>query len=295
MTLSSNKAAGSGGASSRFIPSEELSEGQVRQWNFGSMDDGFVPMGMQNTPPPPPPPPPASEAAADEGDLDANGDLKPPSISQEQLDAMLNEAREQAHAEAIAQAQAQLDQIVAEQEAAWQQKMDEHATQLGAGPAAELSRIITSAQAQVRDLQQQLAPQLLELAIDIARQVVRQELRSNPRALLPIVREALDMVGAETKPAVVRIHPEDWAHLERHLKAAVPNPKVEWLADASVQRGGCKVEAAGAVVDGSIERRWQRAIAALGLASTWFDGERSNDAAPQPSGSAPGPFEADGS
>lgn len=277
MTLSSNKSAGAG-AAGRFIPSEELTDDQVQQWNFGSMDGGFVPMGMQNPPPPPPPPPhihAAAHAGMDDGDahdnLGSDEDNASSGISEEQLNAMLAEAREQAHAEAIAQAQAQLDQIVAEHDAAWQQKLDEQAAALGAGPAAQLAAVVEDAQAQVRQLQQQLAPQLLQLAIDIARQVVRQELRSNPRALLPIVREALDMLGAETKPAVVRVHPDDWAHLQQHLKAAVPNPKVEWLTDASVAAGGCRVEAAGAVVDGSIERRWQRAVAALGLASTWFE------------------------
>ena len=114
--------------------------------------------------------------------------------------------------------------------------------------------------------------QLLELACDIARQVVRQELRTNPQALMPVLREALDMLGAETKPATVRIHPDDWQQLEPHVRAALPNPRVQWLADASVQPGDCMVESQGAQVDGSLEKRWQRAVAALGLVSTWYEG-----------------------
>jgi flagellar assembly protein FliH len=32
------------------------------------------------------------------------------------------------------------------------------------------------------------------------------------------------------------------------------------------------VESQGAQVDGSLEKRWQRAVAALGLVSTWYEG-----------------------
>jgi flagellar assembly protein FliH len=47
------------------------------------------------------------------------------------------------------------------------------------------------------------------------------------------------------------------------------------LSDASVTRGGCLVESAGTVVDGTLEKRWGRAVAKLGLESAW---EVSNDA-----------------
>ena len=117
-----------------------------------------------------------------------------------------------------------------------------------------------------------MADSLMQLACDIARQVVRQELQANPRALLPVVREALDMLSAESKPVIVRLNPQDWDRLKDTLKAEFPQPKIEWLADASVQAGDCKIESAGAQVDGSLERRWQRAVAALGLVSTWYDG-----------------------
>ena len=40
---------------------------------------------------------------------------------------------------------------------------------------------------------------------------------------------------------------------------------------AAVPEGSCMVESAGTVVDGSIDKRWQRAIAALGLQSPWQD------------------------
>jgi flagellar assembly protein FliH len=41
------------------------------------------------------------------------------------------------------------------------------------------------------------------------------------------------------------------------------------LADSSIKRGGCLVESAGTVVDGTVEKRWMRAVATLGLDPAW--------------------------
>jgi len=41
------------------------------------------------------------------------------------------------------------------------------------------------------------------------------------------------------------------------------------LADAAVNRGGCLIESAGAVVTGAWKKRWQRAVANLGLNVPW--------------------------
>ena len=178
---------------------------------------------------------------------------------------MLEQARQEGFAQGLEQGLQQAGQE-------WQQRMQDYQNNQGREQGQRLSEIVHQAQNGIQGLQQQVAPDLLQLACDIARQVVRQELRTNPQALMPVLREALDMLGAETKPATVRLHPQDWQVLEPHIRAAMPNPKVEWLQDASVPLGGCLVESQGAQVDGSLEKRWQRAVAALGLVSTWYEG-----------------------
>ena len=48
---------------------------------------------------------------------------------------------------------------------------------------------------------------------------------------------------------------------------------VQWLPDAAVPSGDCLVESGGTVVDASVSKRWERAVAALGLQSP---GKRQN-------------------
>lgn len=268
----------------RFIPSEEIDDQQVRHWRFGSMrsraGQGFAAMPEMTVDPallvPAPEEVPAPEAetaaaALEQAPTEVVEEVQPaaPGYSEEEMQQRIDQAVQQARQEAYQQG---LQQGQQETEQAWQARMADYQNNLGRETAQRLNEVLHAAQASAQGLSQQMASDLLQLAVDIARQVVRQELRCNPQALQPVVAEALDMLGAETKPALVRLNPEDFKQLEAHLRAALPHPKVEWLADPSVPAGGCLVESQGAQIDGSLARRWQRAVAALGLVSTWYEG-----------------------
>lgn len=266
----------------RFMPCEEVEQAQVRIWRFGDValgglgegllpplsqtDDNFQPL-MQE-PLAPQEPVAQQEVPATEDTPEEPAPVEPvpePGISEEEVQHLLEQARQEAFEQGLQQGQ---EQATAHAKQQLQDYQDNQGREIG----ERLAQVLRQAQEGIRGLQQQVAPDLLQLACDIARQVVRQELRTNPQALMPVVREALDMLGAETKPATVRIHPDDWKHLEAHVRAAWPNPKIEWLQDATVPAGDCWVESQGAQVDGSLEKRWQRAVAALGLVSTWYEG-----------------------
>ena len=151
--------------------------------------------------------------------------------------------------------------------------MDDYIAQQGQEAAQRLQAVLQTLDASLIDMQQQMAQQLLELACDIARQVVRQELSVNPNALQPVVREAVGMLVTEGRPATVRLNPIDMEAMAQPLREELDGPGVQWMADPAVPAGGCLVESAGTVVDGSLDKRWQRAIAALGLQSPWSEGE----------------------
>ena len=110
-----------------------------------------------------------------------------------------------------------------------------------------------------------IAAQLLELACEVARQVVRSELTGRPEAIAQVVEEALSLLVDESAPRTVRLHPDDKALLESYT-SGMP---VALRADPSITRGGCLVECAGALVDATVEKRWMRAVANLGVSSEW--------------------------
>jgi flagellar assembly protein FliH len=150
-----------------------------------------------------------------------------------------------------------------------QRRINEYMATQGQDAAQHFLGLFESAQEQVRQAQQALAKGVLELACELARQVLRRELGATPDALQSVVREALGMLTVDANVAAVRMHPADLEVLSEELVREFPNLTLSLVPDASIISGGCVVEAAGTVVDGTLQRRWHTAVASLGLASAW--------------------------
>ena len=221
----------------RFIPSEEV--GDVTQWRFGAVD--------------------GSDAVVEEP-------VEEDPVAVELDEAARQALVEQACAEAFAQGEAQGR---AQATLEWQQRMDDYVAGQGQEAAQRIDALLQTLDVSLQELQQNMAQGVLELACEIARQVVRQELRSNPHALKPVVQEALGMLVGDGRPTTVRLNPDEHALVGPALQQEVATAALQWVADATVPHGGCLVEQAGTVIDGSLEKRWQRAIAPLGLATAW--------------------------
>jgi flagellar assembly protein FliH len=150
-----------------------------------------------------------------------------------------------------------------------QRLIQEYIDNQGQNAANHFLSMFKSAQEQVDQSQQAMAKGVLELACELARQVLRRELTVNPNALQPVVREALGMLTVDSKMAAVRMNPVDLDVFAEDLQREFPNLNLTLVPDASVAMGGCLVEAAGTVVDGTVQRRWHKAVASLGLESRW--------------------------
>jgi len=215
----------------RFISGEDL--GTVAGWEFGAVDQASVRF--------------AAKVRAQE-------------LAEEQAREEL--AHQAGYAEGFAQGHAQgaLE---------GQQHLDEYIATQGQEAARQFGQLFEAANASIGESQQVMAKGLLELACELARQVLRHELSNNPNALQPVIREALSVLSTDSKAALVRLNPLDLDVLEEVLRQEFSGLSLTLLADSSITRGGCLVEAAGTVVDGTIEKRWSRAVARLGLESSW--------------------------
>jgi flagellar assembly protein FliH len=139
----------------------------------------------------------------------------------------------------------------------------------GDDAAKGFAALFESAQRQLDDAQQTIAQGILELACELSRQILRQELSINPNVLQPVIREALGLLIGESKGATVRLNPIDLDVLQGALAAEFATLSLTLLPDPIVERGGCLVEAGGTVIDGTLQKRWMRAVANLGLELPW--------------------------
>lgn len=215
----------------RLIPGEEIDT--FEQWRFGAVDTAAVLLAAQVK---------AREEASEQARNDA--------------------LKQQAYAEGFAQGRAK-----ATVEA--QRQMADYIANQGRAATQNFTQIFAAAQAQLAEAEQVMARGILELACEIARQVVRRELTVNTDALQPVIREALGQLMAETKSAVIRLNPLDLEALKDVTQAEFPGMSLTLVADATLTRGSCLIESAGTVLDGTLEKRWMRAVANLGLNSSW--------------------------
>ena len=227
---------------SRFIPGEEV--GVVTDWQFGAVDQSSLRF--------------AAKLKAQE---QAEAQAKENVLRQAGFDDGYAQGFAQGHAQATLEGQRQINEYIAIQ---------------GNEAALQFGQLFESAQAQIAEQEQVMAKGVLELACELARQVLRHELSTNPNALQPVIREALSVLAIDSKAALVRLNPFDQDVLAEVLRTEFSGLSLTLLADASVARGGCLVESAGTVVDGTLEKRWQRSVASLGLDSAWEVGDDVN-------------------
>lgn len=117
------------------------------------------------------------------------------------------------------------------------------------------------------DLEASVADELLALAIELAREVVRQEISAHPETLFDVVQQALAQLPHQH--AAIYLHPDDASLLRAHLGDQLAHAGHRIHEDARLVRGDCLVEAGGSQVDATVAMRWRRVIEGLGIADAW--------------------------
>lgn len=142
--------------------------------------------------------------------------------------------------------------------------------------ASRVAGLMQQADQHFDQLEQVLAQQMLALACDLSRQVIRRELLMPRESIEAVVRESLALAIDDGRPAVLRVHPDDAAMLELGWSQSAPPTGVRLEPDASLTPGGCVVESNQGMIDGRLEKRWARAVANLGLDAPWQAGEHAD-------------------
>ncbi|MFW7349429.1 MAG: flagellar assembly protein FliH [Pigmentiphaga sp.] len=116
-----------------------------------------------------------------------------------------------------------------------------------------------------------LAPRLLELAAEIARQVIQRELALDNNVILAVVRDAFNqLMGGETGKQLL-LHPSDVQLVRAHLGEELELGQWKIVEDAGVEAGGCRISTQQSDIDATLGTRWKRTLATLGQDSAWSD------------------------
>lgn len=143
----------------------------------------------------------------------------------------------------------------------------EQARRERADHAARLERVLAELRAGFGELESAGADRVLDLAIEIASQVVRSHVEVKRDAVLPPLREALALIIDQQAHPRVHLNPRDFELLRAELDSDGMFKGCRFIPDAAVGRGGCRIETHQGEVDAQVATRWRRVMAALGIES----------------------------
>ena len=129
--------------------------------------------------------------------------------------------------------------------------------------AASFSGAVTAAD-------ETIASDVLDLALHLARSMVRSAFTVRPELIIPIVREAIDYLPVLQQPAILALNPEDIEIVRAALSDELDKGGWRVVADPQIGRGGCKVDTASNQIDAQASTRWARLSHALGKNVEWL-------------------------
>lgn len=130
----------------------------------------------------------------------------------------------------------------------------------GGQRAEAMLRRMTSTLEELGTLRQQMIQQaerqMVQLALTIAKRILRREVTLDPDLTVAMARVALDRLG-ESSGATIRLHPEDYTVAVGGTKGEWESDQVTVVSDDNVSRGGCRIESAFGFVEASVEAQFE--------------------------------------
>ncbi|MEN9456424.1 MAG: flagellar assembly protein [Pseudomonadota bacterium] len=250
-------------SSNSIIPKEQLTAYQ--RWELAAFEDinelaaGATPADAAQPLPPDslPGAEPAQEEAAVEVEQPAQNIPYP---TAEEMEAL----HQQAYQDAFGEGQK------AGFEKGFEQGLSE-GRQAAVNDVEQMTSVLAVLERANRDFESSMAEVVLDLALALTQQMLRQVLPVKNDILLPLIREALASLPQVNQHPRILVHPENGKVLRELLTADIAHFGLRIIDDHAIQPGGCKIEAGSSEIDATVESRWSRLLAALGRNGDWFE------------------------
>lgn len=108
-----------------------------------------------------------------------------------------------------------------------------------------------------QEVYEQIAPDILEISVDIAKKIIKKEVSEEPQVLMNVIVEVLKGLAKDEPKVILRVNPTQVditkQSVPQILNLAGMDTKVTVLSDENITEGGCLVTTANGVVDATIE------------------------------------------
>jgi flagellar assembly protein FliH len=139
-----------------------------------------------------------------------------------------------------------------------------------AAELAQIQAIAASFGQAVAAADETIAADVLDLALHLARGMLRTALEVKPELVIPVVREAIEYLPALQQPALLMLNPLDVDIVRNGIGEELDKGGWRVVPDPAIARGGCKVDTATNQIDAQAAARWQRLAHSLGRNVEWL-------------------------
>jgi flagellar assembly protein FliH len=193
----------------------------------------------------------------------------------EEIEAMREAARLEGYAEGLAEGRAAghaegLESGHAEGHAGGHEEGLALGREEAAAETAQLKQLAATFADAVTAADDTIARDVLDLALHLAKNMVRTAFEVRPELILPVVRQAVDYLPSLQQPARLTLHPDDAAIVRASIGHELEKSGWRLVEDDQIARGGCRVDTASNQIDAQIAARWQRLTASLNANVDWL-------------------------
>ncbi len=125
-----------------------------------------------------------------------------------------------------------------------------------------LQSMLANAAQPLANLDRALEENVVALALTVAKQIVRREVQADPKQIVAVVREAMEVLPAKSRELTVFMHPEDMRVFTKVSTEQMP-ANCTMTPDPSLSRGSCKILSDESFIDATIEGKIAKIAASL--------------------------------
>ena len=137
----------------------------------------------------------------------------------------------------------------------------------------QLREVIQFFERPLQSLNEEVEQELSLLAVTLAQQLVRREIKIEPGEIIALIRESVKLLPANSRKIRIYLHPEDADIVRNTLQLDTADDEQNWklVEDPMITRGGCEIKSEQSTINATLENRLQA------LAASVLGGERLED------------------
>ncbi len=130
--------------------------------------------------------------------------------------------------------------------------------------AQQLQTLIDFLNQPLKDMDQQVEQQLADLAVVLAKYLLKKESSLEAEHIYTLVHDSLEYLPVKTRNICIRLNPDDIALLNQ-AEIDIDNQSWSYVSDTSITAGGCMIESDTSHIDATVETRLQQLVEQLEL------------------------------